>query len=325
MGGADGGRVLSPRGAVRRLLGVLCLLGCGCAPKTDWQPLDLKDRAPEQELNDALSTKQTGILRFGFAERAGPEEEARQYLPLLRYLELSTGYRFALHFTPRQVNIVDELGRGEVQFAAIGAMRYLQAREKYGAVLLVRGLTGAEQAEYRSLILVPPDSPVHRIEDLRGKRFAFGHPDSMPGYYIPAFTLEEHGIGLRDLGGYLFTGSHQKCANALITGFTDACGIQEPMGRELARAGQARILFISRAFPTSGIAANRDVPPETLAKVREALLDFQPRGRDAEGLYDWEKTEMPLGFVAAREDDYNELRRRFQHLEAGGAGRESMP
>lgn len=57
---------------------------------------------------------------FGFAVHATPEEDARQYLPLLRYLEKATGFRFKLRFTPKTHLIADDLGKGTVHFAAIG-------------------------------------------------------------------------------------------------------------------------------------------------------------------------------------------------------------
>lgn len=327
MGGADGRRGISPGGAARCLLGVLFLFGGGggCTESRDFRPLDLEDRAPEPELNAALVARTKEVFLFGFAERSRPEEEARHYLPLLRYLELSTGYRFALHFTPRQSDIVDELGRGEVQFAAVGAVRALEARQRHGAVLLVRNLNDEGKAECRALIVVRPESPLLGLEDLRGRRIAFGHPDSMPGHHIPAIMLEEHGIARADLGGQVFTGSHQRCADALIVGLVDACAIQDLMGRALAREGRARILATSRAFPSGGVVANRDVPPETLAKVRRALLDFQPQGRDAAGLHNWEQTEMALGFSAAQDADYDPLRQRLQRLQDGVAGRGSRP
>lgn len=301
----------------------LLLIGLGCTSSEDWQPLDLKDRTPLPEINAALRSKQDRILRFGFDLRAEPAQDARRYLPFLRYLERATGYRFELHFTPSQSSIVDDLGRGVVHFAAVGAGSFLLAREKYGAVPLVRGVNSQGNAEYQSLIIVPPGSPLQRVQDLRGRRLAFGSPTSTQGYFIPAIELAEQGIGLADLGGYFFTGSHRECANAAIAGRAEACGIQDTMGHELARSGLVRILVASRAFPSSGIAASRDIPPEVLAKVRRALLDFQPRGKDAAGLQDWEKTEMPLGFIEAQADDYQELHRQIRQLGLLGGNRET--
>ena len=40
-----------------------------------------------------------------------------------------------------------------------------------------------------------------------------------------------------------------------------------------------------------------------VAAVRQALLEFDPQGRDKDDLYRWELSEMPLGFAAAQESD----------------------
>jgi phosphonate transport system substrate-binding protein len=45
-----------------------------------------------------------------------------------------------------------------------------------------------------------------------------------------------------------------------------------------------------------------------LARVKQALLDFDPTGGDAEGLYHWERSQMPGGFIEAQDGDYAELR-----------------
>jgi len=65
--------------------------------------------------------------------------------------------------------------------------------------------------------------------------------------------------------------------------------------------------YLTQHYPSSGIAANKDVPPEVLAGVRQALLDFDPQGRDAPGLYHWDRTEMVNGFIEARDEDYAEI------------------
>ena len=50
------------------------------------------------------------------------------------------------------------------------------------------------------------------------------------------------------------------------------------------------------------------LPDEVVEKVKRALLGFDPVGRDAEGLYHWERTEMVNGFVEAHDSDYASLR-----------------
>ena len=283
------------------------ILLAGCLPRHDATAIDLDDQVSDAELRELAPETDADALHFGFDLRASPQEDARQYLPFLRYLEEATGYPFELRFTPQDGQIVDELGMGVVQFAAIGAGSYLQARAKYGVVPLVRGLNAQGRAEYRSVIVVAPDSFVQTIEDLRGKRFAFGSITSTQGHLIPRIVLFQHGLTLDDLAAYEYTGSHHNCANAVTSGRFCAGGMQDTMGEALAAAGLLRIIYTSQYYPSSGIAANEDVPPEVLAQVREALLDFDPLGRHATGLYHWDRTEMPNGFIEARDEDYAEL------------------
>lgn len=288
------------------LASIFCLLGCD--RDVERHRIDTREVLTEKELVESPVVKENDVLVFGFDLRSSPREDAREYLPLLRYLEKTTGYKFKLRFTPKDCNIVDCLGAGDVDFAAIGAGSYIESSARYNIIPLVRGLNALGKAEYQSLIVVAPDSPIRKIKDLRGKRFAFGSATSTQGHLIPRIVLSEHGIELKDLTGYEFFGSHYECANAVVSGLADACGMQDTMGRELDKHGLVRIIHTSRYYPSSGISANKDVDPEVTEKVRQALLEFQPRGEDSEGLHNWDMTEMPLGFAPARDGDYSELR-----------------
>lgn len=286
---------------------LIAALVAGCVPGDDHQPLDLDNRIADAELRAAAAQGESDILRFSFDLRASPQEDARQYLPFLNYLEEATGYTFELRFATSGQQLVEELGTGQVQFAAIGGGSYIQARAQYGIIPLARGLNTENRAEYQSVIIVRPDSPIQTIDDLRGQRFAFGSVTSTQGHLIPRIILNQSGLTLGDLAAYQYTGSHQNCANAVTSGQSDACGMQDTMGEELATAGLVRIIHTSRYYPSSGIAANQDVPSQVLDSVQQALLDFDPQGRNAPRLYNWGRTEMPNGFVAATEADYEDL------------------
>lgn len=289
----------------------------GCEGETDRREIVLEEIATEKELQQISESKETDLLYFGFDLRASPQEDARQYLPFLKYLESTTGLRFELRFTPKNSTIVDDLGRGIIQFAAVGAGSYLLAHEKYEIISLVRGLNSQGKAEYQSCIVVSPESNIQNIEELQGKFIAFGSKSSTQGYLIPRIALFENNVTLEDLDGYKFAGSHRNCAEEVISGRVDACGIQDTMANNLSRQGLLKILYTSKYYPSSGIAANKDVQPEIIEKVKKALLDFQPTGRDAEGLYSWGKTEMPNGFVESLDANYDELRywaRKFDYL-----------
>ena len=256
----------------------------------------------------SLATAQQ-VFKVGFDVRNTQLEDAKQYRPFLDYLGKATGYRFEIRFSKKGENIADLLGKGGVDFAFIGAHTYLEAREKYGAVPLVRGLNSQGKAEYQAAIVVKSGSPINSVGKLRGKRFAFGGRLSTQGHLIPMIELSKHGVYLRNLAGHGFTGSHRNCAQAVAKGEFDAGGMQDQLAKELADEGILRIIHMSSYYPSSGVAANKNVPNVVLKRVKQACIDFQPKGRDAEGLYNWDKTEMPNGFKEARDSDYTVMRK----------------
>jgi len=284
----------------------ILILVLACNTHTNESIKDFEDKVKLNSL--PKNTNNNDAIYFGFDLRASPQEDARQYLPFLEYLQESTGYQIKLKFTPTNSSIIDELGQGRIQFAAIGADAYLKAHEIYNVISLVRGKNQLSKASYRSMIIISPDSEIKTIEDIKNKRFAFGNINSTQGHLIPRIIMSENNITLNDLAKYKYTGSHRNCANAVITKKYDACGLQDTMALALSKKNQVRIIHTSRYYPSSGIAANANVDKKILNNILNALIEFDPIDKHKSNLYNWQKTEMPKGFETAKSSDYEELR-----------------
>ncbi len=310
LAGSSGRRMFRPgrSGYTRILVCVLAVFVVAGCDEHHTREIDLRERIQDAELVMIEPEKEGEIFHFGFDLRGSPDEEAMQYLPFLKFLKEATGLTFELRFTPKGSLIEDELGTGKIQFAALGSGSYLQAHAKYGVIPLVRGVNDEGRAEFQSVIFVAADSPIQSISELRGKRFAFGKSNSTRGHLIPLIVMFENGISLNDLADYEFTGSHYNCVNSVVNGRFDAGGIQDILGERLVEEGLIRIIHTSEYYSSSGIATNKDVSPDVIDKVKRALLDFDPAGKDAEGLYHWERTEMVNGFIEAHDEDYANLR-----------------
>ena len=248
------------------------------------------------------------VIYFGFDLRLSPKEDARIYSPFLQYLSEETGHTFKIHFTHEYGNTVDDLGEGVTQFAALGALSYINAHERYGATCLVRGLNADGRDEYRAAIVTCPDSNISEIEDIRGKTFCFGSFYSTQGHLIPRKMLKDNNITLSDLEDFTYAGSHLNCAKSVIAGECCAGAMQDTLAFSLENEGLIRIIAFSDYYPSSGISANKDVDPALVEAVKKALLDIDPKGEHAYMLTDWDKTEMPNGFVEAHDEDYAQLR-----------------
>lgn len=252
--------------------------------------------------------QQTGTWLFGFDERLEPKEDVRMNASLLNWLEEATGLSYGLRTTPESSSVVDELCGGRIQFAIAGTVSYLQANDRCGARILVRGINSEGQDTYRAAIIVGQNAAIDGVQDLRGRSFAFGAPNSTQGYLIPLLMLQQADIMLTDLSAYTFTGSHAATARAVTSGSFDAGGIQDTLAAGLAGRGLVRILALSDPYPSSGIIVGPNVPEKTAEIVKEALLTLDPLGSDGPALYHWDRSEMPLGFSTATDSDYATLR-----------------
>ena len=259
-------------------------------------------------IRQSLAADNNQPFLFGFGHRLEIAEEARIYTPFLKYLTEKTGYRFAPRFIQKSESMSELIGKGHVQFIALGSVEYVHANEKYGIIPLVRGLNSQNKAAYQAAIITQPDSNIKSVKDIRGKTFAFGSSESTQGHLIPRIMLLKFGITLEDLKNHTYAGSHSNAGQAVFSRQYDAGGLQDTLAKNLEKKGLVRIVAMSDFYPSSGIAANKNVKPEIAEVVKKALLEFEPLGKDKGNLYHWEKTEMPNGFVKVSESDYDAIR-----------------
>ena len=132
------------------LLGILAVFLITGEREEKGTAIDLGDRVPDSVLEgSAASAAGAEVITFGFDLRNSPEEDARQYIPFLDYLERTTGLTFRLRFTPRDGQLAEELGTGVVDMAAVGAVSFLKAQNVHGAKPLVRGLNMKGTTEHQ--------------------------------------------------------------------------------------------------------------------------------------------------------------------------------
>ena len=247
-------------------------------------------------------------ILFGFNLRLGPKEEVRIYTPFLNYLEEATGRRFRIKYTEQYEDTIKNLGEGKTHFAAVGVLSYLIAEQKYGIKYLASGINKEGDPQYHAAIITAPDSGIHDLKDLKGKCFAFGSKMSTQGHLIPRKMLEDAGITLNDLGQYIYAASHVNAIRAVLNGECDAAGIDNTLANTMSSAGEIRIIKVSEPYPSTVIAYNTSLDRETVEEIRSALIAFEPMGKHKNMLFDWDRTEMPMGFTEINKPELNKIR-----------------
>ena len=140
-------------------------------------------------------------LTFGVYTFQKPSVMAKKFAPLLAALEESTALRLR---RPVRMDCViyrsytkghEALLSGAVDFMRVGPASYLLMKQKRpGISLLV-----AEENVIDCEIFTRADSGIETLNQLRGKRFAFGDPESTFGTYLAQVALLRAGIRAVDL------------------------------------------------------------------------------------------------------------------------------
>ncbi len=286
------------------LMALLILPACQAQPE---HVVDLSDNLVKESVWPTVTANSVDWL-IGYDPRLEPKDDVRQVASLGEWLEKQTGSSFGVFIPSADENVVDGLCTNKVDFAVVGTVSYLQAHEQCDTHILVRGLNAEGKDTYRAAIIVAADSPLQTLADLRGQTFAFGAINSTQGHLIPRLMLQQAGLVLEDFRTYTYSGSHTATANAVTSHRVDAGALQDTLAMELAQRGLVRILALSEPYPSSGIVVAPDVPEPIIELVQNALLQIDPTGADTAELYEWWRTEMPLGFVRASDDEYQELR-----------------
>jgi phosphonate transport system substrate-binding protein len=84
------------------------------------------------------------------------------------------------------------IGVGQIDLAFICSGPYAGGKEKFGFEALAMPLVRGSHL-YQSYLIVNKDSSFQKLDDLRGKIFAFTDPESNTGKLVPTYWLSEEG------------------------------------------------------------------------------------------------------------------------------------
>ncbi len=196
-------------------------------------------------------------LQVGLIPNENPEEVEAQYQPLEDYLKKELGREVELSVPTTYNAVVEAMVSGELDLAYFGGLTYVQARQRADVHPLfteVNPRTGT--TKYRSVIIVPADSDIEKVEELEGKDFAFGSVSSTSGSLYPSIMLNQAGIDYRtDLGEVVYTGGHDTTAQAVANGRVAAGGLEDRILYGLQEdgiIGKDKVRVIEESDPIEG-------------------------------------------------------------------------
>jgi len=243
-------------------------------------------------------------LRFGVYTHTRSTEMHKRMGPMRVYLQEALAEHgikteIQLKIFPSYNEAIDGLAQGKVDFVRYGPASYVLAKERNPNIRLLAIESNQGRKTLKGVISVPKNSEIQSVQDLRGKRFAFGNRRSSTGRYMSQSALLHAGISGGDLADYEYLGRHDKVAFAVAAGNYDAGVTNEnTFNKYAASKGLRKILeFSSINRPW---VARAGLDQQVFGVLQEALLEL----KDPDVL----KTIKRSGLIPTEDKDYEQIR-----------------
>lgn len=240
-----------------------------CRSNAERQRIDFSNREPIA--TSPLIESSEVMLRVAFAGVVSPTETLKSYSELVSYLGQALHRPVEIVQRSTYAEINDLVKLRHVDLAFVCSLAYVLGEEEFGMEFLAVPEINGETVYY-SYIIVPADSEVQSVEDLRGKTFAFSDPLSNSGRLSPTYLLYQ----MREtpdsfFGKYMFTYSHDNSIRAVAGKVADGAAVDSLVydyivSNEPEIGAKTRII---RKSPPYGI------PPA----VVHPMLDQEIKGR----------------------------------------------
>jgi phosphonate transport system substrate-binding protein len=254
-------------------------------------------------------------LRVAVASMISPKETFVHYRHLLAYI----AHRMDkdLEFVQRKTyGEIDELlKKGQIDLALICSGPYISGKERYGfEALAVPEVHGSHF--YRSYLIVNQSSHFRRLEDLRGRSFAFTDPDSNTGRLVPTYWLAEMNEKPETFfGQIIYTYSHDNSIMAVARGLVDGAAVDGLIwdfyqAKNPTFTSKTRIIKKSEPYGIPPLVVSRQFPSELKERIRKLLFTMH---QDPEGKRLLDELMIDR-FIPLQEEWYATLKQMNQYL-----------
>lgn len=209
----------------------------------------------------------------------------------------------------------------KIEVGSLSPFAYIIASERTKNVepLVARGYATGEKSSYRSVLIVPPDSPIHTIEDVKANAskmtLAWVDPASASGHLLPRAYLESIGMNPeKDFKNVIFTLQHLTTAMNIKAGKVDIAasmntGLQRLVEKGRITKDDYRIIWESEPIINDTTAVRSDLPDDFKEEIRQAYLDFPKESPEIWSKFKALFPEPSMVWVPAQDSDFDELRR----------------
>jgi phosphonate transport system substrate-binding protein len=244
-------------------------------------------------------------LRVSAIPDENPQEMLRIYQPFADYLSKEIG--IPVKFTPvvDYAATVEGLAANRLDLVWYGGLTSVQAQKQ--AKGAHRIIMRQEDAHFKSYFITRKDTGIKRLQDLKGKTFAFGSVSSTSGHLMPRYFLLKAGIvPERDFAKFSFSGAHDATAAWVEAGTVDAGALNFLVWDKLVQTKKVDTnkVFVFWTTPTYVdyvwmVRGGVDIG--TVEKIKQAFLKLDYNNPVDRKLLDLHRTKK---YIPAKDEDW---------------------
>jgi phosphonate transport system substrate-binding protein len=285
----------------------------GCGDSSGYVNVDLSKTITVERPGSQLPKKQ--YLKVAVAAMISPKETFIHYRQFLDYLgdQLDLETQLVQRKTYGEINALFKQGKIDVGLICSGP--YATGNERYGFEAVATPQVRGSQF-YQSYLIVNKSSPYHKLEDLRGRIFAFTDPESNTGRLVPVYWLQKKGEAADTFFKMsIYTYSHDNSILAVAKNLVDGAAIDGHIWeyynkKNPVSTAKTRIIKKSELFGNPPVVVSERLPSQLKEQIRRELfsMHLNPEGQKI-------LSELMIErFIAPKEKWYDPIRRMQQSL-----------
>jgi phosphonate transport system substrate-binding protein len=245
-------------------------------------------------------------LRVSAIPDEAPTELLRKFEPLGAYLEKALG--IPVQFTPvaDYAASVEALAASKLDMVWYGGFTHVQARLRTNGTAYAIVMRDVD-LQFQSKFIAGADSKINRLEDLKGKTFAFGSVSSTSGHLMPRYFLQQAKISPeQDFSKMSFSGAHDATAKWVETGKVDAGALNASVWDKLVEGGKVdtnkvKVFWTTPAYVDYNWTVRGDLDPEIVTRLTRAFLNLDHNNPEHRPILELQRAKS---YILAREEDF---------------------
>jgi phosphonate transport system substrate-binding protein len=230
-------------------------------------------------------------LNFSYIASGGEENEEETWKELLAALEQRLNRKANLVTYADRAEQMRALGKGELHVTAFSTGEVQAAVNEAGFVPAACFADKDGKFHYTMKIIVPADSDIKEVKDLKGKRLIFVRPQSNSGCTVPVVTLMKD-FNLQPERDYNwgFSYDHEKSIDGVAKKRIPAAAVASDILDRISASGEVnaddiKVIYESKPYPPGVVGYAYNLTPELREGIRETLLGFDWKGTGLEKTY----------------------------------------